>query len=87
VVGTVIGAYFGVLINQDGYGIAFALPSLLICLLVLQIKSSLHLGMMILSGILAFLFRWAFPGNWYIVLTAVAIACAGAVIQMLRRRT
>jgi predicted branched-subunit amino acid permease len=74
------------LINQEGYGIPFALPSLLICLLVLQIKSSIHLGMMILSGVLSLLFRWALPGNWYIVLTAVAITCAGTVIEMLRRR-
>jgi 4-azaleucine resistance transporter AzlC len=86
VVGTVIGAFFGGLINQEGYGIPFALPSLLICLLVLQIKSSIHLGMMILSGVLSLLFRWALPGNWYIVLTAVAITCAGTVIEMLRRR-
>jgi 4-azaleucine resistance transporter AzlC len=86
VLGTVIGTLFGGLINQEGYGIPFALPSLLICLLVLQIKSSFYFGMMILSGILSLLFRWALPGNWYIVLTAVAIAFAGAVIEMLRRR-
>jgi len=86
VAGTVVGAFFGGLINQEGFGIPFALPSLLICLLVLQIKSSIHLGMMILAGILSLLFRWALPGNWYIVLAAVTTACAGAVIEILRRR-
>jgi 4-azaleucine resistance transporter AzlC len=86
VVGTVIGAFFGGLINQEGYGIAFALPSLLICLLVLQIKSSLHLGMMIMSGFLSLLFLWASPGICFFVLPGVAITCSGVVIEMLRRR-
>ena len=86
VAGTVIGAFFGGLINQEGYGLPFALPSLLICLLVLQIKSSIHLGMMMFAGVLSLLFRWAFPGNWYIVLTAGVTGCAGTVIEMLRKR-
>lgn len=74
------GAWAGSFIDSRGYGLPFALPSLFICLLVLQLKSPVHLGMMILAGALSLLFKWTLPGNWYIVLAAVFTAVIGALI-------
>jgi len=86
VTATIGGALFGSLIDRNGYGLPFALPGLFICLLVLQIRSPTHVGMMILSGALALFFRWAFAGNWYIVLTAVVTSVTAVAIEGVRRK-
>jgi len=86
VTATIGGALFGSLIDRNGYGLPFALPGLFICLLVLQIRSPMHVAMMILSGALALFFRWAFAGNWYIVLTAVVTSVTAVAIEWVRRK-
>jgi len=83
--GTVGGAIFGSFINPEGYGLPFALPALFVCLLVMQLKSPLYVGMMMLAGISSLIFKWAFPGNWYIVLASVLTSGIGAMIEVKRQ--
>ena len=81
IAGSVGGAFFGGLINHKGYGLPFALPSLFICLLVIQIKTIHHFWVLILAGVSSLIFKWALPGNWYIILTAFLATGIGMVIE------
>jgi 4-azaleucine resistance transporter AzlC len=79
--GSVGGALFGSLIDPKGYGLPFALPALFICLLVFQIKSTHHFWMMVIAGISSLFFRWAFHGNWYILLATLLASGIGVIIK------
>lgn len=79
--GSVGGALFGGLIDHQSYGIPFALPALFISLLLLQIKEAHHLYIMAIAGVLSILFKWALPGNWYILLTALFASGVGIYIH------
>ncbi len=81
IAGSVGGALFGKLIDHKEYGIPFALPSLFICLLVIQINKVRHLWVMVIAGISSIFFNWAFPGNWYIPLTGLVASGIGVVIE------
>ncbi|MEW6377892.1 MAG: AzlC family ABC transporter permease [Thermodesulfobacteriota bacterium] len=84
--GSVGGAFFGPLIKSSEYGLPFALPALFICLLVSQIKSIHHFWMMVVAGVSSLLFRWVFPGNWYILLAALLTSGTGVVIEMVKNQ-
>jgi len=83
--GSIGGALFGRLIDHREYGIPFALPSLFICLLVIQVRKVHHLWVMSIAGISSLLFKWAFPGNWYILLTGLLASGIGIAIETARR--
>jgi 4-azaleucine resistance transporter AzlC len=85
IAGSVGGALFGKLIDHKEYGIPFALSSLFICLLVIQIKKIRHLWVMVIAGIFSIVFKWALPGNWYILLTGILASGIGMAIEMSRR--
>lgn len=85
IVGSVSGALFGKWVDHKEYGIPFALSSLFICLLVLQIKSIHHLWVMVIAGIASVFFKWVFPGNWYLLLTALFASGIGITIEMVMR--
>jgi 4-azaleucine resistance transporter AzlC len=80
VTGSVAGALFGGLIDHQSYGIPFALPALFICLLLLQVRKIHHLLIMVIAGVSSLFFKWALPGNWYIVLTAFLASGIGMAI-------
>jgi hypothetical protein len=40
---------------------------------------------MVVAGIASILFKWAFPGNWYILLTRLLDLGIGMVIETARR--
>jgi len=82
--GSVAGALFGSLIDQEGFGLPFALPGLFICLLVLQIRSLQHFWLMIVAGLLSLFFKWLVPGNWYIVVAALLTSGIGVAIRTKR---
>lgn len=82
--GTVGGAFFGGVIDHQSYGIPFALPSLFICLLLLQIRKAHHLYLMAIAGVLSVFFKWVFPGNWYIILTALFASGIGVALESTR---
>ena len=79
--GSVAGAFFSSLAKSTEWGLPFALPALFICLLVLQIKNNHHFWVMVIAGVSSIFFRWAFPGNWYILLTALFASAMGMVIE------
>jgi 4-azaleucine resistance transporter AzlC len=81
VIGSIGGSLFGPFIKISGYGLPFALPSLFICLLVLQLKSARHLGIMVVAGLSSLFFKWAFQGNWHILLAALLAGGIGMVIE------
>lgn len=81
ITGSVAGALFGGLIHHQSYGIPFALPALFICLLLIQIKKIHHFYIMVIAGISSLFFKWALPGNWYIVLTALLASGIGILIN------
>lgn len=85
IAGSVGGALFGKLVDHKDYGIPFALSSLFICLLVIQIKKVRHLWVMVFSGISSLLFKWALPGNWYILMTGILASGIGIAIEMAGR--
>jgi len=81
ITGSVAGGLFGGLIDHQSYGIPFALPALFICLLLMQIKKIHHLLIMLIAGVSSLFFKWALPGNWYIVLTALFASGIGIYIS------
>ena len=81
IVGSVAGAFFGGLIDPEGYGLPFAFPSLFICLLILQIRSRLHVALMVVAGVLSLFFKEFLPGNWTIVVTALMTSSVGVLLQ------
>ncbi len=81
VTGSLAGAFFGGLIDPEGYGLPFAFPGLFICLLVLQIRSRFHVVLMIVAGVLSLLFKGLLPGHWTIVLTALVASAIGVLMK------
>ncbi|OGP75069.1 MAG: hypothetical protein A2V86_10105 [Deltaproteobacteria bacterium RBG_16_49_23] len=81
ITGSVGGALFGGLISHKSYGIPFALPALFICLLVFQIRNVHHLLIMGIAGLSSLAFKWIFPGNWYIILTALLASGIGIFLN------
>lgn len=81
ITGSVGGALFGGLLDRQSFGIPFALPALFICLLILQIKNVHHLYIMAIAGASSLFFKWALPGNWYIILTALVASGIGVLLN------
>jgi 4-azaleucine resistance transporter AzlC len=69
--GSLIGALFGSVIDSSSFGIPFAMTALFICLLVVQIKSRIHLAVAIGAGVLALSFKGILPNNLFIVAAAI----------------
>jgi 4-azaleucine resistance transporter AzlC len=86
IAGSVAGAFFGGLIDPEGYGLPFAFPGLFICLLILQIRSRLHVALMLVAGVLSLLFKELLPGNWTIVATALITSGVGVLVQRTKRQ-
>jgi 4-azaleucine resistance transporter AzlC len=81
IAGSVAGALFGKLIDHKEYGIPFSLPSLFICLLIIQMNKVRHLWVMLIAGVFSIFFKWAFSGNWYILLTGLFASGIGMAIE------
>ncbi len=86
VIGSIGGALFGPFIKISQYGLAFALPSLFICLLVFQLKNVRHFGIMVVAGVSSLFFKWVLQGNWYILLAALFAGGVGMVIEIVNEK-
>ena len=84
ITGSLAGAFFGGLIDPEGYGLPFAFPGLFICLLVLQLRSRFHVALMVVSGVLSLLFKGLLPGNWTIIMTALLTSAIGVLMKRLK---
>jgi 4-azaleucine resistance transporter AzlC len=83
VIGSIGGALFGPFMKISEYGLPFALPSLFLCLLVFQLKSVHHFGIMVVAGVSSLFFKWALQGNWTILLAALLAGGIGVVIEII----
>ena len=83
VIGSIGGALFGPFIKISEYGLPFALPSLFICLLVFQLRNFRHFWIMAVAGVSSLFFKWAFQGNWYILLAALLAGGLGVVVEII----
>jgi 4-azaleucine resistance transporter AzlC len=79
--GSLLGGLFAGLIDSQGFGLAFALPGLFICLLILQIRSLPHFWVVIAAGIFSLFFKGVLPGNWYVVVAALLASGCGILIE------
>jgi 4-azaleucine resistance transporter AzlC len=83
VIGSIGGALFGPFVKISEYGLPFALPTLFICLLVFQLKSVRHFGIMVVAGVSSLFFKWALQGNWYILLAALLAGGIGVGVEII----
>jgi 4-azaleucine resistance transporter AzlC len=82
--GSLIGGVFGSLIDSASFGIPFAMTALFICLLVIQIKSRVHLAVAVAAGALALSFKGILPNNLFIVAAAIIAPLFGLALTQKR---
>lgn len=80
-ISTVSGGIGGRFIPEGALGIDYALIAMFICLLIYQIRKSIHLLTAVIAGMTAVGLALLIPGNTYIVTASMAAATAGVVIQ------
>jgi len=78
---SVMGGLGGSLIPPGSFGIAYALPAMLICLLVFQLRGPVYVIVALVSGIAAVLVSLVLPGNSYVIIASVAAATAGLLLS------
>jgi predicted branched-subunit amino acid permease len=87
VVSTLVGARAGQVIPAGAFGVDYALPAMFLALLVLQIRSRLHVVAAAVAGAAAVGWAVALPGNGHVVPAAVLGASAAfAAGRWARRR-
>lgn len=72
--GSLLGGVVGTLIPPGSFGVDFALPAMFICLIVLQVRHRLDVGVVVLAGGLALGLTVASPGSHYVAITAAVVA-------------
>ena len=85
-VSTVLGARVGQVIPAGAFGVDYALPAMFLALLVLQLRSRLHLLAAAVAGLVAVGWSVALPGNGQVVPAAVVGASAAFVAGRWARR-
>lgn len=86
VMSTVLGAQVGQVIPPGAFGVDYALPAMFMALLVLQLRSHLHLLAAVVAGGAAVLWTMAWPGNGQVVPAAVLGASAAYAAGRWTRR-
>lgn len=79
---TILGAWAGSLFTDlKAWGLDYALPAMFIALLVLKLSSSLKIAIAVFSLLFSTLLCWAIGGHWYIIITTVAAATLGTLLE------
>jgi len=78
---SIIGGLGGSLIPPGSFGIDYALPAMLICLLVFQLRGPVYVIVALVSGIAAVLVSLILPGNAYVIIASVAAATTGLFLS------
>jgi predicted branched-subunit amino acid permease len=83
---TVLGAVLGSMVtNTDQFGLAFALPAMYICLLVLLITKKSDILIALVSAIscliIGYIWPWSMENMFNMVLATVAAATLGVMIR------
>lgn len=82
VAGSWLGVVAGGLIQDvRPFGLDYALPAMFIALLVVQIRSRIHLSVAVLSGLLSAVLLLAGLSQWNVMIAAVVGATVGAVVE------
>ena len=82
VAGTVLGVLAGGLIQDvEPYALDYALPAMFIALLVLQIKSKLHLAVALAGGLFSMVLWLEHVTQWNVILATVLAATLGAGVE------
>lgn len=88
VLSTLVGAQVGQVIPPRAFGVDYALPAMFLALLVLQLRSRLHLLAAVVAGGVAVLWAVVLPGNGQVVPAAVlGASTAFAAGRWARRRS
>ncbi|XUW99475.1 MAG: AzlC family ABC transporter permease [Dehalogenimonas sp.] len=82
--GSLVGALLGSVIESASFGIPFAMTALFICLLVIQLRSRIHMLVAITSGILALSLKGVLPNNLFIVAAAIIAPIFGLLLTQKR---
>lgn len=77
ILSTVAGTITGQYIEENAFGMDYALTAMFICLLVLQLSSKRHMVIGLISGLIAVAAAMTIPGNWYIIIGSVLAATLG----------
>lgn len=75
------GGYAGQFIPTAGFGIDYALMAMFLCLLSFQLRSWIYVFTALVSGCLAVMLSVTTAGNGYVVISSVAAATLGFVVQ------
>lgn len=84
VIGSIIGALFGTVIDSNSYGIPFAMTALFICLLVIQVRNRVHIFVALTAGLLALSLHGMLPNNLHIIIATAGAASAGLWLSQRR---
>ncbi|NOZ07111.1 MAG: AzlC family ABC transporter permease [Chloroflexi bacterium] len=80
--GSLAGGLLGNLIPPGSFGVDFALPAMFICLIVLQVRHRLDVGVVVLAGGLSLALMMVLPGSHYVaIVAAMAAATIGVAIH------
>jgi 4-azaleucine resistance transporter AzlC len=87
VIGSLLGALAGNLISDvKPFALDYALPAMFIALLILQIKSKLHIWVAVTGGLLS-LFIWGVGiTQWNVIIATVIGATLGATVETMRKK-
>ncbi len=83
---TVCGALVGQFVPQGALGIDYALTGMFLCLLVLQMRSRLHILTAFLALVIAMAWYLLIPGDSYIVGASMCAATVGYLLKRHYRR-
>ena len=78
---SVMGGLGGSLIPPGSFGIDYALPAMLICLLVFQLRGPVYVIVALVSGVTAVFISLILPGNAYVIIASVAAATIGLFLS------
>jgi 4-azaleucine resistance transporter AzlC len=82
VLGTLLGITLGQMIGDiQTLGLDYALPSMFIALLVMQVKGKVHVSVAIIAGLLSIALILLGTGRWNVILGAFVGATAGALVE------
>ncbi len=81
VISTIAGSMLGTLVPDGAFGLDYALEAMFICLMVFQVRNSLHVIVAVISGILAVVVALVIPGNYYIIVASFLAATIGLIIR------
>jgi len=86
VISSVIGGYGGRFIQENAFGMDYALTAMFICLLIFQLRGRLYVVTAVISGVAAVMLSLMIPGSSYIILASILAPTTVLTIKKWRLR-